>query len=431
MWQLAFIKDIKPFQILRTKTALGLVFLLLFSFIQHGFSDDKVAVIETKFGNMVIEFFPEDAPKTVDNFIKLAESGFYDGTKFHRIIKDFAIQGGDPISKDSRRIQEWGTGGANYTIKAEFNDIKHKRGIISMARMADPDSASSQFFIVQKDSPSLDKKYTVFGRLITQESYGVLDSIASLDTVQNENTNIPVDIPLNYADAEIKSIKIKNRSEISNILSMSEPERIISHYKIDEQGNYLNTLYGFSFHVPEGWLVQEPEKTQPKTPDVAVVGPIIDGFPSYISFLVLNSNGTTLENYISDTRKVLQPFIDEKKLEITSSHNTDFKKNKAYDTFGNYSFATQNKIFELKFHEILIENNGKFYIITYTNQEKNFEPNLKTFNDVLDSFQFSSKSQEEPQIYAYAGIGIGIAIAAVVAVIILTKKKNLKQKTNS
>ena len=139
------------------------------SFIPLNFADSKVAVVETKFGNMVIEFFPNDAPKTVENFINLTENGFYDGIKFHRIIPGFMIQGGDPLSKDDNLIQKWGTGNSGSTINAEFNDIKHKRGIVSMARSMDPNSASSQFFIVHKDSTFLDKQYTVFGRLITQE----------------------------------------------------------------------------------------------------------------------------------------------------------------------------------------------------------------------------------------------------------------------
>ncbi len=159
----------------------SLLLIPLQSFSQE---EEKLVIFHTPSGKLVIELFPEDAPKTVDNFLKLAESKFYDRTIFHRIIKDFMIQGGDPLTKPGayEHVDQWGTGSAGYTIPAEFNEIKHKRGIVSMARGADPDSASSQFFIVHKDASHLDGKYTVFGRLATQESYETLDKITSLET---------------------------------------------------------------------------------------------------------------------------------------------------------------------------------------------------------------------------------------------------------
>jgi peptidyl-prolyl cis-trans isomerase B (cyclophilin B) len=122
------------------------------------------AVIETKFGNIEIKFFPEVAPIHVSNFIELAKKGFYDGTCFHRVIPGFMIQGGDPNSKDMDR-SKYGTGGPGYTVKAEFNNKPHKRGILSMARSQHPDSAGSQFFVCVADAPFLDNKYTVFGEV--------------------------------------------------------------------------------------------------------------------------------------------------------------------------------------------------------------------------------------------------------------------------
>lgn len=124
------------------------------------------AVIETKFGNIELQFFPDVAPKHVSNFIELAEKGFYDGTTFHRVIPGFMIQGGDPNSKDPDKSTH-GTGGPGYSLKAEFNDRSHKRGILSMARSADPDSAGSQFFICVADSVFLDRQYTVFGEVVS------------------------------------------------------------------------------------------------------------------------------------------------------------------------------------------------------------------------------------------------------------------------
>ncbi|MGI0011349.1 MAG: peptidylprolyl isomerase [Nitrosopumilaceae archaeon] len=415
------------FKILST----SLIVLLLTSFIPNSLADSKVAIIETKFGNMVIEFFPNDAPKTVDNFIKLAESGFYDGTLFHRIKHDFMIQGGDPLSKDSRLIQQWGTGDAGYKIPAEFNNIKHKRGIVSMARSADPDSASSQFFIVQKDSAFLDGKYTVFGRLITQESYDVLDSIASLETVSDEASGIPVDVPLSYGDAEIRSIKMKNHSEISNTLNLGEPEQFVSHSTLDESGNYHNTLFGFSFHVPDNWFLQEPEKTQPEAPDVVVVGPMADGFTPVIAFLVENTNGTSLDEHIKNTRKNLQVIIDAGRLEILSEENTKIKDNYAHITEAKGGFVSKDKILIIKYKETVIESNDKFYTLTYTNQEKNFNSDLPTFNTVLNSFETSDKPNVTlPNFSSEIAIGIGIAVTAAIVGMILKRKNRLHKKQN-
>ena len=121
--------------------------------------------INTNLGNIEFELLSDIAPETVRNFIKLAKSGFYDGTLFHRVIPKFMIQGGDPNTKESDK-STWGTGGPGYNIKAEFSSRSHLRGIVSMARSSDPDSAGSQFFVVTSDSTFLDREYTVFGQVL-------------------------------------------------------------------------------------------------------------------------------------------------------------------------------------------------------------------------------------------------------------------------
>ena len=141
---------------------------------------DDVAVIETKYGNMVVEFFEKDAPKTVENFKKLAKDGFYNGTAFHRIVDGFMIQGGDPLTKDVANADRFGTGDPGYKIKAEFNENKHVRGVLSMARSNHPDSAGSQFFICLDPAPFLDGKYTAFGKLVKGED--VLGKIGKVST---------------------------------------------------------------------------------------------------------------------------------------------------------------------------------------------------------------------------------------------------------
>lgn len=137
----------------------------------------STATVQTNHGTITFRLLPELAPETVRNFESLAGSGFYDGTLFHRVIPGFMIQGGDPNTKTGNRAS-WGTGGPGYTIKAEFNSRSHQRGIVSMARAQDPDSAGSQFFIVTTDSPFLDRNYTVFGEVT--EGMDVADKIVNL-----------------------------------------------------------------------------------------------------------------------------------------------------------------------------------------------------------------------------------------------------------
>lgn len=143
----------------------------------------EVAVIKTSEGDMVVQFWTDAAPKTIENFKKLAKQGFYNGTIFHRIRKGFMIQGGDPNSKDPSKEEKYGDGGPGYKIKAEFNDHSHERGVISMAREPDPDSAGSQFFICLAPVTRLDHQYTTFGKLIKGED--VLDKIGDTPVTRN------------------------------------------------------------------------------------------------------------------------------------------------------------------------------------------------------------------------------------------------------
>ena len=139
--------------------------------------------IETNFGKIVFKLMPDLAPETVRNFEKLASSNFYDDTLFHRVIPGFMIQGGDPNTKTSDK-STWGTGGPGYTINAEFNSKSHRRGVVSMARSMDPDSAGSQFFIVTTDSTFLDGQYTAFGEVT--EGIEIADKIVNLQRDSND-----------------------------------------------------------------------------------------------------------------------------------------------------------------------------------------------------------------------------------------------------
>jgi cyclophilin family peptidyl-prolyl cis-trans isomerase len=153
--------------------------------------ENKVAELHTSSGEIDIRFFPDKAPGHVKNFIDLAEKGFYNGTKFHRVIPGFMIQGGDPntISGDP---STWGTGGSGKYVNAEFNDVHHARGIVSMARAQDPNSASSQFFICVADSGFLDRQYTVFGEVT--KGMDVADKIVNAPKGANDRPNNPTTI---------------------------------------------------------------------------------------------------------------------------------------------------------------------------------------------------------------------------------------------
>ena len=189
---------------MRFFSILYVMFFMLSSSVAYGevrqktFSKEEIkkmvetkAVIETKFGNIELKFFPETAPNHVDNFIELAKKGFYDGTIFHRVIPGFMIQGGDPNSKSPDKSQH-GMGGPGYTVKAEFNEKPHKRGTLSMARSGHPDSAGSQFFICVADAPFLDRQYTVFGEV--SSGIEVADKIVNEPRDKRDNPNERIEV---------------------------------------------------------------------------------------------------------------------------------------------------------------------------------------------------------------------------------------------
>jgi len=193
------------------------VFLLLFVFLlilppalaemkDKKFTPEEIkkmsetkAVIETKFGNIELKFFPEAAPGHVSNFLELAKKGFYDGTTFHRVIPGFMIQGGDPNTKSPDRSKH-GLGGPGYTIKAEFSEKPHKRGILSMARAQDPNSAGSQFFICVGNASFLDGKYSVFGEVTS--GIEVVDQIVSQPRDKKDNPNDRVEMKVKVVEKQ-------------------------------------------------------------------------------------------------------------------------------------------------------------------------------------------------------------------------------------
>ena len=210
--------------------------------------------ITTNEGQMTIELYPEDAPNTVHQFLKLVDSGYYDGMVFHRIINGFMIQTGDPNTKDPESDRSlWGTGGPGYQISAEFNTLQHDRGAISMARGSHVDSAGSQFFIVHKDSNFLDGQYTVFGRIVPgTQSLSAVDSIARMETDA-------ADAPIDTKNAIIKKMKSVHPFFTSGLGELDRNQSIIREEKRDggDVLSYENELHDVVFHIPYRWGITE------------------------------------------------------------------------------------------------------------------------------------------------------------------------------
>jgi peptidyl-prolyl cis-trans isomerase B (cyclophilin B) len=184
---------------------------------------DEVAILETSHGTIVLEFFPDLAPGHVENFKKLARKGFYDGTTFHRIIKRFMIQGGDPLSKDDNPDND-GTGDPGYRIKAEFSDRKHLKGTLSMARGQDPNSAGCQFFICLDAQPFLDGKYTVFGQVL--EGIEVVDAIGNVEVKANrfDEKSVPVEPVITKKVTILPREKFEAAKKAKEKAKKTEPE---------------------------------------------------------------------------------------------------------------------------------------------------------------------------------------------------------------
>jgi peptidyl-prolyl cis-trans isomerase B (cyclophilin B) len=341
---------------------------------------NPVLVIETTQGNLVMEFFHNDAPNHFQNFLSLSSSGYYDGTLFHRIIPGFMIQGGDPntVNGDS---STWGQGGPDGRIDAEFNTIKHNRGIVSMARSADPNSAGSQFFIVHKDSNFLDGEYTVFGRIVTEESFETLDKIAAVQTGDR-------DIPINPESVRIITAYLEPR-ESHNLLELGEPERTESALKQSTgYQTFESQELDISFSAPEGWLLQQPDASISGAPDVAVVGPKVSGTNPVISLTIDTESDKTIDDLIREKNEILGEAVYLNKLEILSQEKI---KTNVYQTEAIGTFERDDTLLKIKFLEVLIFSEPKSYTFAYSNTIDNFNNELPKFNESLNSFKILSQ----------------------------------------
>ena len=367
--------------------------------------EDPLVILETTQGEIIIDFFPFDAPKHFENFILLSNNGNYDGILFHRIIPGFMIQSGDPntIDGDPNTWGQGGNGALSDRLDAEFNNIQHERGIVSMARSSDPNSAGSQFFIVHKDSTFLDGEYTVFGRIVTESSFETLDKIAEIQTGTNDR-------PINPEQAKIIKATVVERSEISDILELSPPIRTDGSIISTEIGytTFENQQLDVKFSAPVGWLLQQPEKTSEDAPDVVAVGPKVDGINPYISLTIKDTKGKTIDDLIAEKNQILDQAVYQKQLEILSQQKI---KSNVYQTEAIGSFTVDNTSLKIKFIEAMIFSNDKLYTFAYSNTVENFDDELAKFNESLSSFEIPSQQSTESSTESSTEEGGGCLIA--------------------
>ena len=348
---------------------------------------NKAVLITTAEGNFMIELFPEDAPNTVDNFLELVESGYYDGIVFHRIIPGFMIQAGDPntIGPDSDR-GTWGQGGPGYSIHEEFNTIQHDRGIVSMARSQHVDSAGSQFFIMHKDNNQLDGKYTAFGRLVPGLPHA-LNEIASLQT--NEN-----DQPIDASRATIIKASIVDDLSVSNFAG---PDRNTSLVKETKTGGgitekYHNTLHDIGFDVPYRWQVEEGAgvnldlKIKPTQMEHNVQQMIdVTGFTPHILI------GSEPRNLNTESAGVPTAFFslksgDDPEVVANYIFQNDAGR-KAHLIISTQNIQTPTETVQFKIAQIHFSNSDTNYSIVHINLTDWFRYEISSFNFTVKTFE--------------------------------------------
>ena len=364
----------------------------------------------TEPGKLIVELFFDDAPNTAESFLKLSESDYYTNTLFHRIIPGFMIQGGDPNSKNWAFPSEWGVGGEKYgggNLEAEFNNIKHDRGIVSMARSTHPDSAGSQFFIVHEKSPHLDGQYTVFGRIITPESYDTLDKIANLEVASNNK-------PLEPTLAEIKKTEIITINDFTKgEITLNPPER--GSWLPAVEKRYSNAEYGFSFMTQTEWMLQV-SPGGPADPVLMALGVKQNGITPSITFEALETNDATFKEYFAPR---LQGYheLDDPEGDFHILSEKYFTTNNGHESLEVIAVQTvlinnpnpdeREKILEgseilettVKFKQVFLGGTDFHYVISYANHIDYFDEGLASYDKIIDSFLITAavKSDTTPE----------------------------------
>ena len=375
----------------------------------------KAVLITMHEGTFMIEFFPEDAPNTVHNFLQLVESGFYDGIVFHRIIPGFMIQAGDPNTKDPDVDRSlWGTGGPGYEIKEEFNTLQHDRGIVSMARSNDPNSAGSQFFIVAKDSPHLDGQYTAFGRLIPGIPHH-LDGITSLGTDSN-------DAPLDLLQATIKTAKVLEPYVSANISIPDRNQSITKKVQLYPGSKvvYHNSLHSITFDIPYRWeaiestgkqfgAIIEPDFTEHNvqeqirqsgfTPKVIVTAEPRDpredaGVSTAFYSLEGGDDPEIVSNYVFESEDGRKAHL------ITTTQNLtvtpEYGNEKESDQLWQFLTPESDETVQFKIIQLNFINSEFQYSIIYVNVTEWFRYELSAFTQTVDNFEIMIDGRMQP-----------------------------------
>ena len=364
---------------------------------------NKAVLITMNDGTLMIELFPEDAPNTVDNFLKLVESGYYDGMIFHRIVPGFVIQTGDPNTKDLEVDRSlWGTGGPGYSIDEEFNTLQHDRGMVSMARSNDVNSAGSQFFIVQKDSDFLDAKYTVFGRLVPGTH-----SIAALDFIANIPTDSR-DAPLDVSKATIITAKILDAFSTSDFPGPDRNDSIVKQSKLQggKLETYVSTAHKLKFDLPYRWIVASEGKgdyldlvIEPSSGEHNTQIQIEEtGFtPKLLLFSEernIRTDGTevspgTFSVQGGDKPKILSDYIYE---------NDDGRY--AHLMVATQKYQTQTETVKFKIIQIHFANSEFNYSVIYINVAEWFRYEINAFDTVVKNFEIMYDGKQQPINFA-------------------------------
>ena len=361
----------------------------------------KAVLITLNDAAFMIELFPEDAPNHVYRFLDLAESGYYDGVIFHRILPGFVIQAGDPHTKDPNMDQSlWGTGGPGYEIQAEFNTIQHDRGIVSMARGQHDDSAGSQFFIMHKDTPFLDGKYSAFGRLVPgTHSLDALDYVASLETDDR-------DVPLDVSAATIQKVEV-----IYPYTSVFDaPERnqsiIIDQPLRQSQGGgvtqiYENQLHDVKFNVPYRWEVIEGDGAnlnliiEPKVGEHNVQAQIEQS--GFIPQVIVGSEPRDPKLDISEINTAFFSIQTADKPLVLSNYvfeSDDGIRVHLMITTQNVESDEEGTL-QFKIVQIHFNNEATNYSVIYVNTTEWFRYEVAAFKQVLSDFEISINGNQQ------------------------------------
>ena len=348
---------------------------------------NKVVLITTNVGTFMIELFPEDAPNTVNNFLKLVESGYYDGIVFHRIIPGFMIQAGDPntIGPDSDRSL-WGQGGPGYNINEEFNTLQHDRGIVSMARSQHVDTAGSQFFIVHKDSNQLDGKYTAFGRLVPGLPQA-LDQIAKLETNKRDQ-------PVDASSATIIKASIIDGFSTSGFSGPDRNNSLVTKIKVEGgiTERYFNTLHDVNFDIPYRWKVIEGggtnlNLTAEPTPLEHNVQKMIDetGYTPQVLILSEPRNPSVESAGVNPAFFSLKSGDDPKILHNYIIENDAGRK--AHIIISTQNMETPTETTQFKIAQIHFSNSDTNYSVIHINLTEWFRYEVNSFDSTVKTFE--------------------------------------------